>query len=364
MSILYDAVAVGMWAYGRSAFRVSTLGPRRIRLAPGTLLLVTHRAETDVPLVCPPLYARAGLWRRRSRRDRMTFAARDDMFLVGFLAGFPPGLPPALRARLFPLGVGRWLDAVQAHPLRSATTARLGEVLRLQRRHVLNELVGPDEHETFVARARACGLAEPRRAGDVLRGEYADLLWRPLHRGDPAAAGLDGFWAARAARAAKDFRYFVRHLGDGGVVVLFPEGRPSPDGYVGPVARGLSSLVRRGGPRALLPVGIAYDPLVPGRTRVTISIGDPAPPPDEDVEAAALALLRRELPLTTGQIVAADVDAAAAVDEARAEGRPVEPDLLVPERRERRLEEARAVAAHRPERLPFLEREYGTARDT
>ena len=364
MSLLYDAVAAGMWAYGRSAFRVSTLGPRRVRLTPGTLLLVTHRAETDVPLVGPPLYARAGLWRRRSRRDRLTFAARDDMFLVGFLAGFPPRLPPGLRARLFPLGVGRWLDAVQAHPLRSATTARLGEVLRLQPRRELDELVGPDEHESFVARARECGLAEPRRAGDVLRGEYADLLWRPLYRGDPAAAGLDGFWAARAVRAAEDFRYFVRHLADGGVLVVFPEGRPSPDGAVGPVARGLPALVRRGQPRALLPVGIAYDPLVVGRTRVTISIGDAVPRPDEDVGAAALALLRRELPLTMGQVVAAGVDPAVAVDEAGEEGRPVEPDLVLPERRERRLEEARAVAARRPERLPFLEREYRTARDT
>jgi hypothetical protein len=111
------------------------------------------------------------------------------------------------------------------------------------------------------------------------------------------------------------------------------------------------------------PVGIAYDPLVRGRTRVTISLGAAVPPPRENTDAAALALLRRELPLTAGQIVAAGVDASAAVAEAVAVAQPVEPDLLSEDRRRERLAEAAGVAAHRPDRLPFLVREYASARE-
>jgi hypothetical protein len=363
VSLLYDAGAGGMWAYRRAAFRVTTLGPRRFRLAPGTLLLVAHRAETDVPVVCPSLYARAGLWRRRSPLERMTFAARDDMFLVGFLAGFPAGLPPQLRARLFSFGVGRWLPSVQVHPLRSATTARLGEALRARPQEHLEGLLGPDERRAFAARAAALHLPQPLRVADALRGEYADLLWRPIGRDHPATAGLDGFWSGRAARAAADFRFFVGLLRAGGVLVVFPEGRPSPDGTLGPIARGLAALARRGRPAVLRPLALAYDPLVHGRTRVTISIGRPVPRPDAGVEAVALSLLRRELPLTAGQIVAAGADPVSAVDDAVASGRPVEPELLAPHRRERRLDEARAVAERRPGLLPFLAREYASARE-
>jgi 1-acyl-sn-glycerol-3-phosphate acyltransferase len=363
VTLLYDAVALGLGAYGRSVFRVTTLGPRRVRLEPGTLLLVTHRAETDVPVLASTLYGRAGLWQRRGRLERVTFAARDDMFLVGFFAGFPPGLPPMLRARLFPVGVGRRLEGVQVHPLRSATTARLGEALRLRGNELLVDVLPEEERRAFSVRAHAAALPEPLRAADVLRGEYADLLWRPVSPDDPAAAGLDAFWSSRAVRAAADFRLFVDLLRDGGVVLVFPEGRPSPDGSVGPLARGVSALVRRGRPNAVRPVAMAYDPLVLGRTRVTISLGAAVPPPREDMSAAALSLLRRELPLTAGQIVAAGVDASAAVEEAVEVGRPVEPDLLSRDRRRERLAEAAGVASRRPDRLQFLAREYASARE-
>jgi 1-acyl-sn-glycerol-3-phosphate acyltransferase len=341
--ILTAAVAHGMWAYSNAAFRVAVVGPRRLGIEPGTLILVTHRRETDVPVLCPPLYHRGEL-----RRQPVAFAARDDMFLPGFFAGFPPELPVAARRALFGVGVARWLPRVGVFPIRSASVARLGETFPGREAEPL-----PDP-QPFAARARELGLPEPRRVADVVRGEYADLLWRPV---TPAELPSDGFWSRRAAEAAEDFRRLVGLVRAGTPLVLFPEGRPSPDGEIGPVQRGLSALVRRGRPPTLLPLGLGYDPLTSGRTRVVVAFGRPVPPdPDEE---AALALLRRAVPLTAGQLVAAGVDFVDALDRPRL----VDPVLLDPESRRRRMEEARRAAEARPDELPFLRREFESARE-
>ena len=88
-----------------------------------------------------------------------------------------------------------------------------------------------------------------------------------------------------------------------------------------------------------------------------------------------LALLRVTMPLTCGQVVAALLEGGAdadphaleqaladAVAVAREEGRPVEPDLATSGGRRRRLAEALSVAPRRAADLPFLAREYASAR--
>jgi 1-acyl-sn-glycerol-3-phosphate acyltransferase len=362
---LYDAVAAGMLAYSRAAFRVTVLGPKSFRLAPRTLILSTHRRETDVPLLCPPLYYGARLWRYRT--ERMSFAARDDMFLPGFFAGFPPDLSPRARRLLFPLSVSRFLPRVQVHPISSASVARAGEAARAHPNMLLEEAL-PGLAAEFRARALEAGLPTPQQGTDVVRAEYADLLWRAVTRED--ARGLEEFWGGHAARAAAHFRALVDLVRAGGTLVVFPEGRPSQDGEIGPLRRGLSALVRRAKPEWFLPVGIAYDPLGRGRTRAFVSIGPRVEPPPEDVEAVTLGLLRRSMPFTCGQWVAHERFAGAdltparladAVEEALGDGRPVDPELLDPRRREERLADALAAEAG-PDDLTFLAREYASAR--
>jgi hypothetical protein len=370
---LYDAVARGMWAYSKAAFRVETLGPERFRLEPGTLVVVTHRRESDVPLICPPLYFGAGL--SRNVGDRMHFSARDDMFLPGFFAGFPPDLPRWIRRVLYPLGVARWLPVVQVHPIRSASVARLGEVLRRWPEAPLGELVPAETVEVFGARAASAGLTAPVKAGEALRGDYADLLWRPVSPGDGVLEGLESFWSGRAAQAAGEFRALVELMRSRGTLIVFPEGRPSPDGEIGPIRPGIGALVRRGRPERIRPMALAYDPLVRGRTKVLIALPEPVPPPSSDVDAALLTLMRRTMPLTAGQFAAhrllegaeadpanLDADLAAAVDTARREERPVERALLTADSRRRRLAEALAVAPTKPEAVSFLALEYRSAR--
>jgi hypothetical protein len=369
---LYDAVGHGMWAYSNAAFRVTLLDDGSFDPGPGTLVAVTHRRETDVPVICPPLYFAMG--GRGNRTGRMHFAARDDMFLPGFFAGFPPELPLRARRLLYRVGVARWLPFVNVFPIRSANVARVGEVLAARSAEPLAELLPEDEAAAFVERATSCGLAPPAQAADVLRGEFADLLWNPFSPDD--RAGLDDFWSARAARAAGDFRALVEIVRDGHVLIVFPEGRPSPDGEIGPIRPGIGALIRRGKPAAVRPLALAYDPLARGRTRVHLVLGAPAQLPKDDVEGTLLALLRVTIPLTCGQVVAtallegaeADVrelelELVEAVEVALAEGRPVEPELLKSDSRRRRLAEALSVAPRRARELPFLAREYASARE-
>jgi hypothetical protein len=366
---LYDAVGVGMWTYSNAAFRVVVLGPRRFRLEPRTLIVSTHRRETDVPVIAPLLYFGGRLWRYRD--ERMSFAARDDMFLPGFFAGFPPDLSPRARRLLYPIGVGRFLPRVQVHPISSASVARAGELLDSRRESPLGEVVPVGLADEFRSRAADRGLPLPQRSGDALRGDYADLLWQSVTR--EQVPDLDGFWGARAATAAADFRRLVEIVRAGGSLLVFPEGRPSPDGEIGPLRRGLAALVRRARPRWFLPIAPAYDPLRRGRTRVVVTMGPRVEPPAEDVEAATLELLRGATPLTCGQYVAHELLAGRepdaeglehAVDDARSAQRPVDPELLDSTQLRIRLVEAIAVAERRHGELPVLAREYASARGT
>ena len=368
MALLYDAVAAGMWAYSRFAFRVRTLGS--FAPAPGTILVVTHRRETDVPVLAPALYFGGRLWADRSRR--ISFAARDDLFEPGLLAGFPPRLPPGLRRALDGIGVGGPLRGLSVFPLRSAAEAPLREVLAAVPEAALDELLPRASAEVFRLRALELGFPPPRRARDVLRGEFADLLWEKEARASLEKPELAPFWTRRAAAATKDFRALVELVRRGAVLVVFPEGRPSPDGAIGPVRRGLSALVRLARPERVQPIALAYDPLTDGLTLVLVAFCAPQAPPAADLDDHVLALLRRTMPLTGGQVVAHALAAgrtpdphelAKAVSDALAEGRPVDPALADPDRLRRRFAEALAAGlAAPPATLDYLAREYASAR--
>jgi hypothetical protein len=331
----FDLVALGGTAAAHARFRVRMLSGT-FRLAPRTLLLVTHRSDWDVPLTTT-IYRRGGMWRRD---PRLVFVARDDMFLPGFLGGYPPGLPLAARRLLARVDVGTGLRlGGLALPIASAARTRLVDVALDDPSLPLAEL--PERVSApFRARARRLGRGEPRTLGD-LDGSHLDLLWRDYDRTD--LPGLDGFWGRRRARARRDFEALCAHVAAGGSLAIYPEGRPSPDGAVGPLQRGLSLLIRRARPQALVAGGIAYDPLGRGRTRAYVALGPPLPP-----GADVLAALRAQLPQTPGQIAAHA--ALHGLDPYRVEldDRPSEPRLreLLPD----------AVAAARAAPRALLER--------
>jgi 1-acyl-sn-glycerol-3-phosphate acyltransferase len=356
--LLYEAVALGMWAYTRAAFRVRTLFPAGFVLRRGSMLVATHRAESDVPLICASIFLHAGVWRRSNAK--LHFAARDDLFERGFFAGFPPGLPVALRRVLWPIDAGPHLPRVRVNPLPypDAETLRLASALdRVPGDAPLEGLVPDDALAALAARARLLALPEPAVVADVRRGEFADLLWRGCSREELGHPLLEAAWRRRSEEAAADVRRVVELVRSGEPVLFFPEGRPSPDGAIGPLRPGMRLLVRRGRPAELQPIGIAYDPVTTGRPYACVSAGRAIPPPESDVDGAVTAALRGALPLTVGQVVATvfreeargtervetkllDERLEHAVARAAREERPAESGLTERARRQERLADA------------------------
>ena len=323
---LYDIGAYGVAAYARLKYRIRPLG-ERFELKPRTLVVASHRSDDDVPVLVVCIYPQAhGRWRRG---PQLHFAVRDDLFIPGFFAGYPPRLPDLARRALFRVDVGPVLERyLPCHPIRSATRMRRIEYLR-------------DE-----------GL--PVRARD------ARALWEVLTPDDLDAPAA---WARRRAAALDDFRGLVDVIRRGDSLAIFPEGRPSPDGTLGPLMDGVSAIVRRAQPERIVAFAPAYDPLVEGRTHAFLAVSAPCDP-DVDV----LALLKRTTPLTVGDSVAAaladGVDPhrrlAADVAAAREERRPYPPELDDAATRRAHVDVALRIAGRRP--LERLVRTYRSAR--
>jgi 1-acyl-sn-glycerol-3-phosphate acyltransferase len=352
---LYDVGAYGLAAYARARFRVRALG-EPFSLAPRTLVVSSHRSDDDVPVLVACLYPQAhGRWRRNAR---LHFAVRDDLFVPGFFAGYPKRLPAALRRALVRIDVGPVLRTrLPCHAIRSATHLRLAEFLREHPDEPLAELL-PE--------ALAMPFGTARTGRDALRGRYAHELWRvvtPEELDTPAAAVS---WARRRAGALDDFRELVGVIRGGDSLAIFPEGRPSPDGDIGPILDGVTAIVRRARPARIVALAPAYDPLVRGRTHAFLAISAPRAPTDDAGEL--LALLRRTTPLTVGDSVAtaladhADPERRLAedVEAARDERRPYEPELDDPDVRRKRMAIALGAAGAQP--LERLVRTYRSAR--
>jgi 1-acyl-sn-glycerol-3-phosphate acyltransferase len=337
-----------MWAYTSAAFRIRLLTPGAFRLEEGVVFVATHRAETDVPLICGQCYVDGRLW--WDRQPRLHFAARDDLFERGFFAGFPPGLSLRARRLLYPICAGPYLPHVRVNPLPypSADVLRIGRALEeLPATTPLGEVVPGPLLARLEVRARHAGLPAPECAGDVLRGAYADLLWESFPREELAAPQLADVWRRRAERAAEDVRNVVELVRSGAPTLFFPEGRPSLEGDVGPLRAGLALLVRRGKPRALRAIGIAYDPVTCGRPYAYVAVGAAFLPTGDTVEEAVLSAMRETLPLTCGQVVARELTAAAAEGRNRLEPAAVDAALA--------REAQAASAAGRPHDLALLD---------
>jgi len=351
---LFDAVALGGTAATRARFSVRVLNDE-FEVPPRTLLLVTHRSDWDIPLTTN-IYWRARLW---GRGVKPVFVARDDMFRRGFVVGYPPALPLAVRRLGSRVQVGGVLRARRlALPIASAARAHLVDAVRDT--PLLPVAALPDElADPLRARARRLGRPQPRHLGDLDDGGYLDLLWRRFERAE--LPGLDEFWAGRRAVARRDLEALLAHVAGGGSLVVYPEGRPSPDGAIGPVQRGLGLLIRRARPDALLPIALAYDPLGPGRTRAYVAVGALFSPAPQESESAVLATLRALMPLTPGQIAAharlQELDPELVAARALEEERPAEPELetLLPAA-------VRAAGEASPRVLERLDLEFRSAR--
>ena len=181
------------------------------------------------------------------------------------------------------------------------------EALRADPARELDRVLPPARVEAL--RRRAAALGRPARTGhDVLRGEFADLLWEPIRREELLAPP-----AGRLAESAAAVRRLAEHVHGGGVLVIFPHGYNSPDGGIAPLDPRAVRLLARLQPTSLQAVGFAYDPLVRGRPRAFMAVGEPFAPGDD-----VLAALRLATPLTCGLVLARETVARGAAPDARA----------------------------------------------
>jgi 1-acyl-sn-glycerol-3-phosphate acyltransferase len=308
---LYDIVGTGMWAVTRARFDVQVLGDPIPRVERGQLWVATHRAETDVPLIGGLLMIPGGMW-RPGATARVHFAARDDLFEPGVVsAGLH--LPGPLARLAWPLTPGPWLPRVRAHPIRRPTGLKLSQALDgLEATLPLVDVLMPDAIERLAQRAAAVGRRPPETVGQARDATFAQQLWRDVTIADLDTPIGRGVWRTHVARAAGDVRRLIDLVRRGEPMVVFPEGRVSPAGGIGPVGDVLDLIVRRGAPTAVLPVGIAYDPLRRGRATVAVSVGPPLTASEGPVGPLVLDRLRRATPITVGQVVAREVTAVAA----------------------------------------------------
>lgn len=371
-ALFYDLVGLGLSAYARCAYRIRTVG-EQLRLEPSTLLVANHPRECDPVVMVGGLYHQV---HRFGRRHRLVhFMLRADLREQGFFAGMPLRMPLWARRLLFPLGVGplleRWLPCA---PIRAAGTMLVVDLVRGDPDGRLEDLLPPQNVNRLRERARALGRRSPSYGRDVLHGIYADLLWWVVRVDEACSESARELFARRAADARSDLNRFVEVIRSGGVLLISPEGRASPDGCLQPLRRGALLLVRRAKPARVWPLAVAYDSLTTGRTWAYIGIGTPVPAEEARTEGSLRALLTRTLPLTVGQVVADALDSgtsaaletrlAEEVAEARALGRPVDPALFDPSVRRARLREALAAADAHPERLPRLVSSYRSVRAT
>ncbi len=356
---LYDIVGVGMWAVTRTRFDVQVLGGPIPQVDRGQLWVATHRAETDVPLIGGLLTIRGGMLRRSGAR--LHFAARDDLFVPGVVsAGLR--LPGPLARAAWPLTPGPWLPRVRAHPIRRPIGLKLSQALDgIPSDVALADVLAPQILTGLGQRAAMVGRPPPQTVGQARDAAFARELWRDVAVDDLGGSRGGEVWRAHVARAAGDLRRLIDLVRHGEPLLLFPEGRVSPDGGIGPVGDVLDLIIRRGAPTSILPIGIAYDPLRRGRGTLAVSVGSPI-----TAAAAPFALvmadgLRRNTPITVGQVLARELTAAATSggmtigsrrmlealaethERARREGRPTVRGLRSPGRRARSL--ARAMHA-------------------
>ena len=346
-----------MWAVTRTRFDVQVLGDPIPQVARGQLWVATHRAETDVPLIGGLLMVRGGMW-RRGITPRAHFAARDDLFEAGVVS-VGLHLPAPLARMAWPLSPGPWLPRVRAHPIRRPTGLKLSQALDgLEATLPLDDVLTRDAIERFAQRPAAIGRRPPETVGQARDAAFAQQLWRDVTIADLDTPIGRGVWRAHVARAAGDVRRLIDLVRRGEPMVLFPEGRVSPAGGIGPVGDVLDLIVRRGAPTAVLPVGIAYDPLRRGRATVAISVGPPIATSEGPIGPLALDRLRLATPITVGQVVARELIAVAASanttlatphllemlahthDLARGEGRPFVSGVSSPGRRARSVAKA------------------------
>jgi 1-acyl-sn-glycerol-3-phosphate acyltransferase len=270
-------IEVGFDLTVRALYRVERVLQPGCR--PGTLVVSNHQRESDVPIVCAALCRRRGL---RILDPLPFFAMREDLLhrdaLFNLLAKSPR--PVARTLGKIPL---RWLfHGVRTMPMRRLREFTLGDTIEA----LIEAGLGDAEAESVLnARGQREVVARMQRLPGHVREISRDAMgkaWRTYW-------GLRRLRLSAFRRIEPDFRRtintqldnFAALLDSGRSLYMAPEGTISPTGYFGRVRAGPWQVSRRRAtPALVMPVGLSYDALGPGRLRVVVHGGAPLRHPD------------------------------------------------------------------------------------
>ncbi len=257
----------------RARYDIKTRGLERFTHSPSTLVVFNHRRDADTPIIANVLFGRRGLV---SQDPRPTFIAREDLFQPGFLSAYLDRWPSVVRGLLSPLNLRPFLWALQAYPMRRIRERTLEEVLedvlRLFGDLPLEEVLKAE----WVARFERLAGSNPAplTVRQVLRPQFMPVLRRGYGLTKLTRSRFRAMKPHEKATIEAQLQLFVKLLEQGEILQLAPEGAVSKDGRFARIRAGLHVLLNR--PRTLvrvLPVGITYDFMTCGRSRVFVNVG-------------------------------------------------------------------------------------------
>lgn len=266
------AVGLVLAAFAAAWCRLERAGDPASPLQPRRLLVFNHKRDLDIPLL-----ARALLGPRTwaTWPGRLVFVGSSELYLPGFLALYFPQLGP-LRWTLMGLDLGPVLRTLRVLPVSTPGPRLLAVWLReavdrFGADRPLHTLLTPE----WAARLAGTGLPPGITLAGALHPRYRTALARdvPPEAFQPHLRQRLALAAAR--RAQGHLRALVEELEVGNVVVLAPEGNLSPDGRLQRFRSGLVRLLKAAPGTEVVPVGITYDVLAPGRPRAFLRIGAP-----------------------------------------------------------------------------------------
>lgn len=231
----------------------------------------------------------------------------EHTFQPGFLGGYVRKEPRWLSYLLFHTNITPFLkfsggiSVAYAHT--RLLTAHLHEILAHHGNIALKEVFKESPAEYLP------GAPKGIRVRDALKFRYRDALYKQREFSIFRETFETELWARHQQRI-RDFVSHVAALADNGRVMLIaPQGLITRTGVPNHVRSGLHQLVNAMRDRAeIVPINITYDPMMPNRPEVHVTIGKPKElprntPKDEFVNMTRRAILG-EAPITMSQLAA------------------------------------------------------------
>jgi len=244
--------------------------------SPSTLVTINHRRDLDILIIAPVLHLKKTLFKDSLR---LHFVARDDLFEPGFLTSHFLFPWPAGK-QFHKLNIAGVMHTLRAYPISSVMYKRFGALMR-DALKAAGDIPLQDVVKDPYLRDAAGRLKRHVQSDldTITLAEFLGYDYRVLHETFSDVGVLKEGMAKvvrthSLQRIDEQLKVFADILDGGGICLLAPEGRLSPDGRFWPVKSGLHRLLSLTSvPVTILPVNATYDFMTRKRMRIYVDIG-------------------------------------------------------------------------------------------